>query len=147
MNKQLLSLVLASFSAPATAAQTDALTTFIEQNGARVVQRAKDIFTPPFSVDELTGLYGELSEAAEVLKTVFDGDDLPEVIQKVVVAGAAYALPDGVEPYILPLISGPGALALIESAYRKWAKPHDPQPVTNDATLPAPDVVEGGQQE
>ena len=57
--------------------------------------------------------------AAQQLKGIISGKQRAKVAQIVLVVAARAALPDMVEPWIIPLLDGPAVEAFIESAFQK----------------------------
>lgn len=136
-----------SLSASDTTTQA-ALQAWTDKHMPALIESAKGLLSGGFNITAVFTLAGEAVKAAQDLKGIVAGQERASVAQVVLVVAAKAALPDMVEPWIIPLLSGDGVKALIESAFLKIFGPDkvpapevaEPAPVTDDSTLPA-----GGQ--
>lgn len=142
----LLALTTAlSLSASDTTTQ-NALQAWVDQHIPGLIEKAKSALTGGFDITKLFGLAGEVVSAVQGLKGIIGGQDRAAVAQVVLVIAAQAALPDLVEPWIIPLLKGEGVKALIESAFQKLFGPEKaPLPTViplNDDALGRPATPE-----
>lgn len=115
---QLLSALLA-FAGTATDPQEAALTAWVDAHLPALIAKGRELLTPPFALQELSALAEEAVKAAQALKGVLSGQQRAKAAQLILVVAARAALPDLVEPWVLPLLSSEGVAALIESAFQR----------------------------
>lgn len=90
MNKTALLAALTSAlhlsaAAPAQAApKTDTLSTWLNQYGETIVQKAEALATPPFAWNEVTDLIDVTVKAAQALKGEFAGADRKTIVKTVI---------------------------------------------------------------
>ncbi|GGO41741.1 hypothetical protein [Deinococcus humi] len=88
-----------------------------------LIGEAQELLTGPFDTGELFALAMTAVKAAQELKGIISGKQSAQVAQIVLVVAARAALPDMVEPWIIPLLEGPAVAAFIESAFQKAFAP------------------------
>lgn len=147
MNKAtLLSLLTGALALGSTSTTPSALETqlggWAEKHLSVITESARELVTPPFTLNELQELAAEAVIAANDLKGVLAGTQRAKVAQTILVAGVKYVAPDALEPWVLPFLEGAGLAAIIESAFLKlFPEKAQPAPVVD-----ASDVEPGGVQ-
>ena len=145
MKKQLLTLLTTTLAlgAPVTTTQGDALDAWADKYLPVLKDMAAALLTPPFNILEVQELAEEAVLAADELRDVFKGVPRAKIAQAVLSVAARAACPDGLEPWVMPLIEGSGAEAMIESAFRKLFPERAAQAAP---VVDASDVDAGGVQ-
>lgn len=136
-----------SLNATDTTSQT-ALQAWVDTHLPALITKAQAALKGGFEIQNLFGLAGDVVKAVQDLKGIVGGKDRAAVAQIVLEVVAKAALPDMVEPWILPLLGGAGVKALIESAFQQVFGPEKtalppvsnpiPLPTVNDDTLGRP---------
>lgn len=144
MKQQLLTLLTGTLAlgAAATPTQGDALDAWADKYLPTLKDLATSLLTPPFTIVEVQELAEEAVLAADELRDVFKGLSRAKIAQAILSVTARAACPDGLEPWVMPLIEGPGAEAMIESAFRKLF----PERAAQAPVVDASDVDAGGIQ-
>lgn len=140
-NNNALALLTAalSLSASDTTAQTG-LQAWTDANMPVLITEAKALLDGPFDTGEIFALAMTAVKAAQELKGILSGKQRAQVAQIVLVVAARAALPDLVEPWVIPLLDGPAVAAFIESAFQKaFGEEKAPLPSVTDA-LPLPTI-------
>ncbi|MFC3834815.1 MULTISPECIES: hypothetical protein [Deinococcus] len=117
-NVALLTSLLA-LAGTATSAQETALQTWVDTHLPVLITKAQELLRPPFTIGKLMALAEEAVTAVQELKGVFSGQQRAKAAQLVLIVAARAALPDMVEPWVIPLLSGDGITAFIEAAFQK----------------------------
>lgn len=149
MNKVgFLAGLTAALALNSTAPQTAQLEAWADLYLPELHKKAQELLQPPFTLAELEGVADVAVRSAQELKGIFKGVPRATIAQTAFVVAAKAALPDQVEPWVLPFLEGPGLAALIESAFQKAFGPETvPTPATSTApVVDAGDVAEGGVQ-
>lgn len=139
MKSNVMTLLTAalSLSASDTAAQ-GSLQTWTDTNMPVLINQARELLNGPFDTGEIFALAMTAVKAAQELKGIISGKQRAQVAQIVLVVAARAALPDLVEPWVIPLLDGPAVAAFIESAFQKaFGEEKAPLPPVTDA-LPLP---------
>lgn len=139
---KLMTLLTAALSlGTPTDTQATALQTWAETHLPPLVASAQALLKPPFTLQELSDLADEAVTAAQDLKGIFEGTERAQAAQIILVVAAREALPDLVEPWVIPFLSGDGVEALIESAFQRVFGPEVVAlpPITDAPELPSGD--------
>ena len=110
----------------------------------RIEASAQTLFSGPFSFGELGTLAEVVVQAAQGLRGAIGGLDRAKIAQAVLHTTVVELVPAPLQHWVLPLIDGPGAAALIEATFRRVFGPSvtsSPAPVVD-----APEVTPGGVQ-
>ena len=110
----------------------------------RIETSAQTLFSGPFSFGELGMLAEVVVQAVQNLKGAISGLDRAKIAQAVLHTTVIELVPAPLQHWVLPLIDGPGAAALIEAAFQRvFGSPaaSGPAPVVG-----APEVAPGGIQ-
>ncbi|CAM3159959.1 hypothetical protein DESA109040_00470 [Deinococcus saxicola] len=128
-----------ALNAADTSIQTT-LQVWVDANLPALIKEAQELLTGPFDSREIFALAMTPVKAAHELKGIISGKQRPQVAQVVLVVAARAALPDMVEPWIIPLLEGPAVAAFIESAFQKTFGLETAvlPPVTDALPLPTP---------
>ncbi len=132
-----------SLAASDTTTQT-ALQTSTDKYIPALIESAKGLLSGGFNITAVFTLAGEAVTAAQEWKGIVARQDRAAVAQVELVVAAKAALPDMVEPWMIPLLFGDGVKALIESPFLKifgpdkLAAPAAPVIPLDDDTLGRP---------
>lgn len=152
MNKVgFLAGLTAALALTSTAPQTAQLEAWADLYLPELHAKAQDLLKPPFTLGELEQVADVAVRSAQELKGIFYGVPRAVIAQTALVVAVKAVLPDQVQPWLLPFLSGPGLAALIESAFQRAFGPEAvPLPGASAApvapVVDASDVAEGGVQ-
>lgn len=142
--KQLLGLLKDALGTTAKGGeQQTALQEWVGKYGQPLLQAGAALFKGGFSYSRL-GKFAEVAAtAADKLGDIFEGLEQAEVAQALLGIVVRIVTPDTIEPWIMPLIEGEGAKALIEAAFQRVLGPKavEGPPVIDTE---AEDIPEGG---